>query len=91
MYAQHFNGAEFEFALPFPKQILRSSGNDLFPPTLAEHQKTHDQRFRYPADNDGMPFLETQSIDTNAMQAAVSQFSQTLTILALRVDSFFDL
>jgi hypothetical protein len=89
-YRQYLSGAEFEFALPFPKEILRSN-DDLFPPTLAEHQRTHDQRFRYPADNAGTPFHETQSVDTDTMQVAVAQFSQTLTIMATRIDSFIDL
>jgi hypothetical protein len=74
-----------QFEVPFSRQIL--TGDDgLFPGTLEEYQKTHDQRFRYPVDNSGKSFLEFDKFDVIAYAESVAEFRQIINLLVARIE-----
>lgn len=74
-----------QFDIPFSRQVL-AGDDDLFPGTMVEYLRTHDQRFRYPTDNNGVPFDESEVFDVNAYAIAVADFRQSISILVARIE-----
>ncbi|RJF95263.1 hypothetical protein D3871_17640 [Noviherbaspirillum saxi] len=71
--------------VPFSRQVL-SADEGLFPGTMEEYQRTHDQRFRYLTDTKGKPFMEFEKFDVRAYAEAITSFRQALSILVARIE-----
>ena len=70
--------------LPFPSGAVESD-DSLFPGSLEEYQRTHDQRFRYPTDNHGNAFTEKESFNVAAYQSKVEAFRSAINTMVARV------
>ena len=51
---------------------------DMFPDSLVKHRQTHDQRFRYPADKNGMEFVGFKKFNVLEKAKQVEKFSNAL-------------
>lgn len=64
-YKQLFPRDKHQVHFPFPDQAFEHE-DGLFPGTLEDYQRTHDQRFRYPVDTTGRPFDDHEAFDVAA-------------------------
>lgn len=88
LYAQYltlYPLEKFQISLPFPRAVFNPS-EGLFPELLDEYTQTHDQRFRYPIDNQGVPFFDAEPFDVAAYQAAIAIFQQELNLMVYTID-----
>lgn len=76
-YRRFYPTEEFDIELPFPRSVLDPEAG-LFPELMDDYVRTHDQRFRYPADLDGKPFDERLPFDVLQYQDAIDRFRSTL-------------
>ena len=76
-YRQHFPRDKHQVHFPFPEQTFDAQ-DGLFPGSLEEYQRTHDQRFRYPTDAAGRRFDNLEPFDIDAYQKAIERFRSEL-------------
>lgn len=84
-YLIHYPTERGQLELPFPRAVFRPE-EGLFPDLLVDYTKTHDQRFRYPADVDGKPFHEEEMFDVIAYQQSIDRFRMSLNHMVVRID-----
>lgn len=70
------------FFFDFPVDDWAIDDDDLFPDTISDVRKSHDQRFRYPADNRGIAFVGFRKISFRELADMLEKFSATLNIRA---------
>lgn len=78
-YVESYPESFFHFELPFPQTLERE--NDLFPWTFADFDVTLDQRFRYPADRLGQPFVELAAVEIAELSKSVQRFATSISVL----------
>lgn len=61
---------------------------DMFPDSLTKHRQTHDQRFRYPADKNGMEFIGFKGFNIRERAAQVGKFSSALNLRAYFIGEY---
>jgi hypothetical protein len=84
-YCRLYPHDDYRFDVPFHSEALQLD-EGLFPGTLASFQASHDQRYRYPTDNRGEPFVDPIPFDVHAFADAITKFRQTINILVARID-----
>jgi hypothetical protein len=87
LYAEYkllYPREKYQLPLPFPNETIDYE-HGLFPGSLEEYQRTHDQRFRYPIDTAGNPFLDHDSFDVVAYQKAIERFRSALNLMVARI------
>lgn len=89
-YRRLYPSEKFSLELPFPKEVFNPDIG-LFPETFEEYARTHDQRFRYPTDSDGKPFLESLPFNVPEYAAAIDRFRSSLNHTVARIDFGWDL
>jgi hypothetical protein len=80
LYAQYlalYPLDKYQISLPFPRAVFNPN-EGLFPELLDQYTRTHDQRFRYPLDNEGTPFFDAEPFDVLAYQTAIATFRHEL-------------
>ena len=83
-YLRLFPLQKHHIHLPFSAQALDSEPG-LFPGSLEEYQRSHDQRFRYMTDSSGKPFEESESFDVLKYQETVEKFGTELNHMVSRI------
>jgi hypothetical protein len=83
-YKELFPLEKHHIDLPFPGEAFESSAG-LFPGSLEDYQRTHDQRFRYPTDNKGQSFVERENFDVIAFQASAKRFGSQVNLMVARL------
>ncbi|QCP54493.1 hypothetical protein FAZ95_36980 [Trinickia violacea] len=78
-YKSLYPSRDYHFAFPFPEQVFLT--DDMFPETVEQFHRTHDQRFRYPSDNKGNPFDGFDSFDVSTQVEAIADFWQRLHLI----------
>ncbi|MGE4438960.1 hypothetical protein [Achromobacter sp.] len=81
-YESIYQGKGDFFFFEFPVEKWVTSNEDLFPETLVFFRKSHDQRFRYPADSRGTEFVGFEEIDIPSLVKILEKFSSALNIRA---------
>ena len=71
---------------PFPREVLQNALSNLFPDSLEAYQRSHDQRYRYPADVAGTPFLDHQPFDVLAQLESIKNFRNQINWMVARID-----
>ncbi|CAN7257260.1 hypothetical protein LJR130_001036 [Variovorax sp. LjRoot130] len=78
-YRALYPAEHFHFDTPFGQEIF-DSGGGLFPETLQPVQSNHDQRYRYPTDTGGKPFIEVEVFDAQKYATVISDFRSSINI-----------
>jgi hypothetical protein len=84
-YSKLYASCEFHFDVPFQNEAM-DFREGLFPGTLATFQASHDQRYRYPVDNAGKPFIESEAFDIPSYGGKIARFRQQLNGLVVRIE-----
>ncbi len=84
-YCDLYTHNDYRFEVPFQEEAL-DFDEGLFPGSLSSFQASHDQRYRYPIDSKGEPFVELTAFDIQTYARKIAKFRQTLNILAVRID-----
>jgi hypothetical protein len=81
---------EHHFSFPFSEQVFFK--DDMFPETIEQFHRTHDQRFRYPSDTKGNPFDGFDIFDLSKQAEAIADFWQRLHLIGIGIawDDTFD-
>ncbi len=85
-YQALFPNEKHAITPPFPREVLQSALTNLFPDSIEAYQRTHDQRFRYPADASGTPFVEHEPFDIQAQLDAIKDFRSQINWMVARID-----
>ncbi|CAG4891044.1 hypothetical protein [Paraburkholderia saeva] len=78
-YKTLYPSRNYHFAFPFPEQVFFT--DDMFPETIEQFHRTHDQRFRYPSDIKGNVFEGFEPFDVNTQAEAIANFWQRLHLI----------
>jgi hypothetical protein len=71
---------------PFPDQVFEDALLGLFPGSLEDYQRSHDQRYRYPTDAIGQPFEEREPFDPLTHRDAIANFRSQINLMVFRID-----
>lgn len=82
-YKSIYTEPEYHFNFPFPDQVFLV--DDFFPETVEQFHRTHDQRFRYPADSKGDVFDGYESFNIPEQAEAIEEFWQSLHLIGVRI------
>lgn len=82
-YETHFPLEEHAIHLPFSEQVLDLQPG-LFPGSLKEFQRTHDQRYRYITDKTGNAF-DMEVFDALRAQTAIDLFHHEIGMMVARI------
>lgn len=82
-YKTLYPSKKYHFSFPFPDQVFLKE--DLFPETIEQFHRTHDQRFRYPTDNRGNLFDGFETFDLDTQAEAIADFWQQLHIIGVGI------
>jgi hypothetical protein len=85
-YQTLFPSEKHSIDAPFPREVLQSALTNLFPDSVAAYQRTHDQRFRYPTDASGAPFMDHEVFDIQAQLTAINSFRSQINWMVARID-----
>lgn len=92
LYAEYrlfFPRDKHQVHFPFPEQVFDYEGG-LFPGSLEDYQRAHDQRFRYPTDAAGRRFENLEPFDVEAYRGAIERFRSELNHMVARITWNFD-
>lgn len=85
-YKIHYPLDQYQIKIPFPQIILNPNAS-LFPDLLDDYIRTHDQRFRYPIDNQEIPFYDIEIFDVLEYKTVIEQFHTELNLLVFSIDT----
>lgn len=88
-YCDLYPDNDYRFDVPFHNEAMILD-EGLLPGTLSDFRSSHDQRYRYPTDNSGKPFVERAAFDVQAYASEIARFYQTLNMLVARIDFGWD-
>jgi len=74
---------KYHFPFPFPEQLFFV--DDLFPETVENFHRTHDQRFRYPSDSKGNVFDRFETFDLSVQAEVIVDFWQKLHLIGTEI------
>lgn len=82
-YKTLYPSRKYHFPFPFPEQVFFT--DDMFPETVEQFHRTHDQRFRYPSDTKGNTFDGFETFDLSTQAEAIADFWQRLHLIGIGI------